>query len=96
MKKILVVLCLLTAGMVFAEDCVNLRFVLSPEEAKAFDKAHPELENPSDYYFIDESLGYCSSSNSSSISQKAEKMLSLIMDKVINVLEEDNNSKEGE
>ena len=92
MKKILVVLCLLTASMAFAEDCVNLRFVLSPEEAEAFDKAHPELENPSDYYFIDESLGYCS------ISQKAEKMLNLIMDKVIDILEEDsnNNSKEGE
>lgn len=89
MKKILVVLCLLTASTVFAEDCVNLRFVLSPEEARAFDKAHPELENPSDYYFIDESLGYCS------ISQKAEKMLNLIMDKVIDILEEesDNNSK---
>ena len=89
MKKILVVLCLLTASMAFAEDCVNLRFVLSPEEAKAFDKTHPELENPSDYYVIDESLGYCSSS----ISQKAEKMLNLIMDKVIDILEEDNNSK---
>ena len=92
MKKILVVLCLLTASMAFAEDCVNLRFVLSPEEAEAFDKAHPELENPSDYYFIDESLGYCS------ISQKAEKMLNLIMDKVIDILEEEgnNNGKEGE
>ena len=91
MKKILVVLFLLTASMAFAQESVNLRFVLSPEEAKAFDKAHPELENPSDYYFIDESLGYCS------ISQKAEKMLNLIMDKVIDILEEeDNNSKEGE
>lgn len=92
MKKTLVVLCLLTASMAFAQESVNLRFVLSPEEAKAFDKAHPELENPSDYYFIDESLGYCS------ISQKAEKMLNLIMDKVIATLEEDNNSnsKEGD
>ena len=91
MKKILVVLCLLTASMAFAEDSVILRAVLSPEEAEAFDKAHPELENPSDYYFIDESLGYCS------ISQKAEKMLNLIMDKVIDILEEeDNNSKEEE
>lgn len=91
MKKILVVLCLLTASMAFAQESVNLRFVLSPEEAKAFDKAHPELENPSDHYYIDESLGYCS------VSQKAEKMLNLIMDKVIDILEEeDNNSKEGE
>ena len=93
MKKILVVLCLLTAGMVFAEDCVPLRAVVfSQEEAEAFDKAHPELENPSDYYFIDESLNDCS------INQKAEKMLNLIMDKIIATLEEDNNSnsKEGE
>ena len=90
MKKILVVLCLLTASMAFAEDSVILRAVLSPEEAEAFDRAHPELENPSVYYVIDESLCYCS------ISQKAEKMLNLIMDKVIDILEEDNNSKEGE
>lgn len=72
MKKILVVLLLLTASTVFAQDNVNLRAVFSPEEAKAFDKAHPELENPSDYYAIYEPLDYCS------ISQKAEKMLGLI------------------
>ena len=83
MKKILVVLCLLAASMAFAQEYVPLRAVLSPEEAEAFDRAHPELENPSDYYFIDESLGYCS------ISQKAEKMLNLIMDKIIDTLEEE-------
>ena len=89
MKKILVLLFLLTS-MAFAQESVNLRFVLSPEEAKAFDKAHPELENPSDYYFIDESLGYCS------ISQKAEKMLNLIMDSVITIMEEIDNDSKGE
>lgn len=83
MKKILVVLCLLAASMAFAQEYVPLRAVLSPEEAEAFDRAHPELENPSDYYVIDESLGYCS------ISQKAEKMLNLIMDKIIDTLEEE-------
>ena len=86
MKKILVLLLALTSA-VYAQVTV-----FTPEEAEAFNKAHPELENPSEYYVIDESLGYCS------ISQKDEKMLNLIMDKIIAILEEesDNNSKEGE
>ena len=84
MKKVLVVLCLLTASMAFAQEYVPLRAVVfSQEEAEAFDRAHPELENPSEYYVIDEPLDDCS------ISQKAEKMLNLIMDKIIAILEED-------
>ena len=81
MKKILVVLLLITASMAFAQVAI-----FTPEEAKAFDKAHPELENPSDYYIIEE--------RESELEIKTEKMLNLLMDKVIAILEEDNNSKE--
>lgn len=82
MKKILVLLLLLTSA-VYAQVVI-----FTPEEAEAFNKAHPELENPSDYYVIEE--------RESELGIETEKMLNLIMDKVIDILEEDNNSKEGE
>lgn len=81
MKKILVLLLLLTSA-VYAQVVI-----FTPEEAEAFNKAHPELENPSDYYVIE---------REPELGIETEKMLNLIMDKVIDILEEDNNSKEGE
>lgn len=80
MKKILVLLLALTSA-VYAQVVI-----FTPEEAEAFNKAHPELENPSDYYVIEEREEI-----------ETEKMLNLLMDKVITILEEiDNDSKEGE
>ena len=78
MKKILVLLLALTSA-VYAQVTV-----FTPEEAEAFNKAHPELENPSDYYVIEEELEI-----------ETEKMLNLLMDSVITILEKeiDNDSK---
>lgn len=78
MKKILVLLLALTSA-VYAQVVI-----FTPEEAEAFNKAHPELENPSDYYVIEEREEI-----------ETEKMLSLLMDSVITILEKetDNDSK---
>ena len=82
MRKILVLLFLLTSTA-FAQVAI-----FTPEEAEAFNKAHPELENPSDYYIIEE--------RESELETKIENMLSLIMNKILNILEKesDNNSKD--
>lgn len=76
MKKILVLLLALTSA-VYAQVTI-----FTPEEAEAFNKAHPELENPSDYYVIEEREEI-----------ETEKMLNLLMDKI---LEEIDNDSKGE